>query len=154
MRTSRRAVAGVAILIAAALIQSASAAPCKGAIKGKVSGKAKSPSKGTFKGSVCWDGSTTKATIDWTVSTFINYRYSTKSLVQALEKAGAPADKKTLLVVASADETLLRAAGNVERLRVNSAGALQVFDVLNADVIVLERAAIDKVQQLYAPKAE
>jgi large subunit ribosomal protein L4 len=74
--------------------------------------------------------------------------------VAALEKAGAHADKKTLLVAASPDETLLRAAGNVERLRVNAAGALQVFDVLNADVLVFERAAIDKVQQLYAPKTE
>jgi hypothetical protein len=27
-----------------------------------------------------------------------------------------------------------------------------VFDVLNADVIVFEKAALEKVQQLYAPK--
>jgi large subunit ribosomal protein L4 len=74
--------------------------------------------------------------------------------VEALEKVGAPADKKVLLVLPSLDETVLRAARNVEKLRVNAAGALQVFDVLNADVIVFEKAALEKVQQLYAPKAE
>ncbi len=51
------------------------------------------------------------------------------------------------------EEMLQRAARNVEKLRVNSAGALQVFDVLNADVLVFEKAALAKVKELYAPTA-
>jgi large subunit ribosomal protein L4 len=74
-----------------------------------------------------------------------------KTLVSALAKAGADPAKKTLLIVAQADEMVRRAANNVEKLRVNTADALQVFDVLNADVVVLEKAAVDKLQQLYAP---
>jgi len=78
----------------------------------------------------------------------------TKSLLQALEKVGAPADKKVLLVVSTADELLLRAGRNAEKLSINSASALKVFDVLNADVLVFEKAALQKVKELYAPTAE
>ena len=76
----------------------------------------------------------------------------TKALVQALEKVGASADKKTLLVLANKDEAVLRAGRNVEKLAINTADALQVFEVLNADVVVFERAALAKVKELYAPK--
>ena len=77
----------------------------------------------------------------------------TKSLVNALEKVGAAADKKVLLVLNSWDEATVRAGRNVEKLAINTADRLQVFDVLNADVIVMEKAAIAKVKELYAPSA-
>ncbi|GBF90129.1 hypothetical protein Rsub_03262 [Raphidocelis subcapitata] len=74
--TSSRGVAGVAaILLAAALIQSASAATC--AVK--VAGKEASPGKGKFKGSLCWDGLVTPQTVisvNWIISTVTNYRYT------------------------------------------------------------------------------
>lgn len=145
----------------------------------------------------------------------------TKSLVQTLEKVGAPAAKKTLLVTAALNEEVMRAGRNIEKLAINTADALQVgllrarceyavesllaccgvaarvlqkccavfgvlnarraalgplrsqgfsllnsntglphppppqvFDILNADVLVFEKAALEKVKQLYAPKAE
>ncbi|KAI8463072.1 MAG: plastid ribosomal protein L4 [Monoraphidium minutum] len=77
----------------------------------------------------------------------------TKSLVAALEKVGAAADKKTLLVLANWDEATVRAGRNVAKLAINTADRLQVFDVLNADVVVFEKAAIAKVKELYAAAA-
>lgn len=77
----------------------------------------------------------------------------TKALVQMLTKVGAAADKKVLLVLSSWDETTVRAGRNVDKLAINTADRLQVFDVLNADVIVIEKAALAKVKELYAPSA-
>ncbi|WIA30679.1 hypothetical protein OEZ86_000751 [Tetradesmus obliquus] len=78
----------------------------------------------------------------------------TKSLVSTLGKVGAAADKKTLLVLAAADEAVMRAGRNVAKLAINTADAIQVFDVLNADTIVLEKAALEAVKAAYAPAAE
>lgn len=78
----------------------------------------------------------------------------TKGLVEALAKAGAPAGAKALLVLAERNDMVLRAGRNVESLAINTADALRVFDVLNADVIVYEKAALAKVKELYSPKAE
>ncbi|KAF6259405.1 hypothetical protein COO60DRAFT_1626075 [Scenedesmus sp. NREL 46B-D3] len=78
----------------------------------------------------------------------------TKSLVSTLGKVGAAADKKTLLVLAAADEAVLRAGRNVAKLAINTADAIQVFDVLNADTIVMERGALEAVRAAYAPAAE
>lgn len=78
----------------------------------------------------------------------------TKSLVSALEKVGAPADKKTLLVLASESDMVERAGRNVQKLAINVADKLRVFDVLNADVIVMEKGALETVRAAYAPAAQ
>ncbi|GBF90130.1 hypothetical protein Rsub_03263 [Raphidocelis subcapitata] len=88
MMTSRRGVA--AILLAAVLIQAASAATC--AVKGKVAGKAVSPDKTKFKGSLCWDGLVTPATaitFTWAVSTSTHYRFSVFGNFSTLSPASA-----------------------------------------------------------------
>lgn len=75
----------------------------------------------------------------------------TKSLVNALEQVGAAADKKTLLVLASENEMVERAGRNVHKLAINVADKLRVFDILNADTIVIEKAALATVRAAYAP---
>lgn len=70
----------------------------------------------------------------------------TKALVAALAGMGAsPMDKKVLLIAAEAHEHVMRAGGNVERLAINTADAVQAFDVLNSEAIVIERAALEKI---------
>jgi large subunit ribosomal protein L4 len=78
----------------------------------------------------------------------------TKSLVSTLGKVGAAADKKTLLVLAAADEAVMRAGRNVAKLAINTADAIQVFDVLNADTIVMEKGALEAVKAAHAAAAE
>jgi len=74
----------------------------------------------------------------------------TKSLVAALERVGAsPMEDKVLLVVAEADEMVMRAGRNIEKLAINTASAIKVFDVLNADVVIMEKAAVEQVNQMY-----
>ncbi len=74
----------------------------------------------------------------------------TKSLVTALDRVGADPARKTLLVLGAADETVMRAGRNVARLAINTADAIKVYDVLNADTIVMERAAFDAVAAAHA----
>lgn len=77
----------------------------------------------------------------------------TKSLVSTLAALGVAPGTKTLLVLAEPNEMVMRAGRNVAKLAINTADAIQVFDVLNADVIVMEKAALEKVQALYGASA-
>jgi len=70
----------------------------------------------------------------------------TKGLVASLAAMGAdPMEKKVLLIAAEAHEHVMRAGGNVERLAINTADAVQAFDVLNSEAIVVEKAALEKI---------
>jgi ribosomal protein L4 len=64
-----------------------------------------------------------------------------------------PTDKKTLLILAAANESIHRAGRNVAKLAINSADAIKVFDVLNADVIVMEKGALAAVSAAYGAAA-
>ena len=73
----------------------------------------------------------------------------TKSLVSALAKAGADSSKKTLLIVNEGYDHVVMAGRNVAKLAINTADKINIFDVLNADQIVVEAPALATVQSLY-----
>ncbi len=73
----------------------------------------------------------------------------TKSLVSALAKAGADSSKKTLLIVNEGYDHVVLAGRNVAKLAINTADKINIFDVLNADQIVVEAPALATVQSLY-----
>ena len=58
-----------------------------------------------------------------------------------LNKIGA--NRKTLLVVSNKDELVLRATKNVKDLKVVNAMYLNVFDILNADHIVISQKSLE-----------
>jgi large subunit ribosomal protein L4 len=72
----------------------------------------------------------------------------TKSLVSALSKI-AGFDRKVLLVLGESDAMVMRAGRNVEKLTINVAANVQVYDVLNADVIVMEKSALQAINSAY-----
>lgn len=68
----------------------------------------------------------------------------TKNLVAKLESIGVfPMEEKVLLVVAEPTEAVALSARNVENLSVNRAEAVRIYDLLNADRIVVESRALD-----------
>lgn len=79
----------------------------------------------------------------------------TKSLVEALASVGADpmSLRSVLLVAADVGDGLQRASRNVERLTVNKVSALNASDVLKADKIVVERAALEAIQEFYGPSS-
>lgn len=68
----------------------------------------------------------------------------TKTAVALLEKNKA--SRRTLLVVDSKNESLVRATNNIPNLKVVTASYLNVYDVLNADTMLMTKKAVEAVQ--------
>jgi len=62
---------------------------------------------------------------------------------QLLKKLGA--DKRTLLVVENKDEAIVRATRNIQNLIVVQARYLNVYDILNANLVLVAGKALDIV---------
>ncbi|NJK41641.1 MAG: 50S ribosomal protein L4 [Acaryochloridaceae cyanobacterium SU_2_1] len=77
-------------------------------------------------------------------------RPKTKDLMAAMDRWGINPQGKTLLIVANKDETVYLSARNVARLKLIMADHLNVYDLLNADQIVVTASAIAKIQEVYS----
>jgi large subunit ribosomal protein L4 len=76
-------------------------------------------------------------------------RPKTKELMQAMVRWGVGVDEKVLLILGERNENVYLSARNVENLRLLSANNLNIFDLLNADRIVVTVSALNKVQEVY-----
>ncbi|MFA6861054.1 MAG: 50S ribosomal protein L4 [Bacilli bacterium] len=65
----------------------------------------------------------------------------TKDFIKALKAINAD-EKKNLLVLADYDENLVRAAANLENVEITSADNLSVYDILNANKLILAKGVI------------
>jgi large subunit ribosomal protein L4 len=67
----------------------------------------------------------------------------TRAMVSALRALGAdPETGKVLVVLAEASEAVYLAGRNIPSVAINTADAVQVYDVLGSDKIVVEAAAL------------
>lgn len=73
----------------------------------------------------------------------------TKSVVQALERWGVSKDEKALLITKEVDDDLMIAGRNIEKLTMSTANALDIFEVLRADKIVVEESALEFLRNFY-----
>jgi large subunit ribosomal protein L4 len=73
----------------------------------------------------------------------------TKEMVAALGRWGIEPGKKVLLILDEIDDNIARATRNVPTLRVIRGNGLNVFDILNADKIVVTTGAIAQIQEVY-----
>lgn len=74
----------------------------------------------------------------------------TKELIAAIARWGVESRAKILLIVAEQTDNVYLSARNVEKLTLISATGLNVFDVLNADKIVVTASALTKIQEVYS----
>lgn len=74
----------------------------------------------------------------------------TKELIAAIARWGVESRAKILLIVAEQTDNVYLSARNVEKLTLISATQLNVFDVLNADKIVVTASALTKIQEVYS----
>ncbi len=77
----------------------------------------------------------------------------TKSLIATLDKLGVNPERKTLVILKEANEGVMLAGRNLQKLKLNVASAIKVFDVLNADKIIVEHGALEHIQATYGPAA-
>ncbi|MBQ8081342.1 MAG: 50S ribosomal protein L4 [Clostridia bacterium] len=72
----------------------------------------------------------------------------TKHVAKMLTALGA--DKKVLLVVDNEQKDVIRAAKNIEGLKDAYVNTINVYDLLNADKIVVVKGAMQDIQEVYA----
>ncbi len=72
----------------------------------------------------------------------------TKLMAEALAKLGAT--RKALVVLPERDETVVRATANLAEASTTYVNTLNVYDILNAGKVVLTKAALESVEEVYA----
>ena len=73
---------------------------------------------------------------------------STKRMVEILDKIGATG--KVLLVLSEPNEILLKSVRNIPWVQIRIAPSVSTYDLLNADRVVLTKAALTKIQEVHA----
>ena len=72
----------------------------------------------------------------------------TKEFAAFLAKVGC--DCKTLVVTAAADQNVVKSGRNIPGCQVTFANLINVYDVLNAKKLVLDVAALQKIEEVFA----
>lgn len=72
----------------------------------------------------------------------------TKLVAKMLKDLGI--EKKALLVMAGPDETLIRAARNIESLSGTNVNTLNVYDILRANKLIILQDAVKGIEEVYA----
>ena len=72
----------------------------------------------------------------------------TKQMVKVLKALNA--DKKSLVVLPERDENIVRATGNLQEAKTIYVNTLNVYEILNADKLVITKAALQAVEEVFA----
>jgi large subunit ribosomal protein L4 len=73
----------------------------------------------------------------------------TREIVAGLQRLGISADAKVLLILDGASDAIRLSINNLEKVRLIKADQLNVFDLLNANHLVLSEEALAKIQEVY-----
>ena len=74
--------------------------------------------------------------------------FKTKTVAKMLTDVGAA--KKTLLVLDNADKVAVNSARNIEGVKVAGVNTINTYDILNADSLVIVKAAVEQLEEVYA----
>ncbi len=73
-----------------------------------------------------------------------------KTRLMAKTMAALKAEKKALVVLPGRDENVVRATANLAEARTTYVNTLNVYDILNAGKLVITKAALQSVEEVYA----
>ena len=74
--------------------------------------------------------------------------FKTKKIVAMLK--AVEAEKKPLIVLDSADKTVIKSAANIPGAKTTQVNTLNVYDILNAEKLVIVKDAVSKIEEVYA----
>ena len=74
--------------------------------------------------------------------------FSTKTIAAMLKAIGA--EKKALIVLDSVDTKVVNSARNIPGVKTAQVNTLNVYDIMNADKLVIVKGAISKIEEVYA----
>jgi len=72
----------------------------------------------------------------------------TAKMVAMLSAIGA--EKKALIVLPEVDTNVIKSARNIEKVKTAQVNELNVYDMLNADKLVIAKDALSKIEEVYA----
>ncbi len=74
----------------------------------------------------------------------------TSEIVNGLCRLGIEKTDKVLVILDSPSEVIKKSIKNIEKVKLITADQLNVFDILNANKLVIGESAISKIQEVYA----
>ncbi|MGB3765195.1 MAG: 50S ribosomal protein L4 [Phormidesmis sp.] len=73
----------------------------------------------------------------------------TKEIIAALGRWGVDSSEKILLVTVEKNETVTRSVRNIPNVKLIAATNLNIYDILNAEHLIVTASALDKIQEVY-----
>ena len=74
--------------------------------------------------------------------------FKTKKMVAMLSAVGA--DKKALIVLPGVDAMVIKSAANIPGVKTAQVNTINVYDILNADKLIIAKDAVSKIEEVYA----
>lgn len=74
--------------------------------------------------------------------------YKTKNIAAMLKAVGA--EKKALIVLPEMDKKVIASAANIPGVKTAQVNTLNVYDILNADMFIVAKGAVSKIEEVYA----
>ena len=74
--------------------------------------------------------------------------YKTKTIVSSLSAVGA--DKKALIVIPEVNDKVIKSARNIPGVKTAQVNTINVYDILNADKLIIAKDALTKIEEVYA----
>ena len=74
----------------------------------------------------------------------------TSEIINGLSRLGIEKTEKVLVILDSLSVIIKKSINNIEKVKLIAADQLNVFDILNANKLVIGQSAINKIQEVYA----
>ena len=73
----------------------------------------------------------------------------TSEIIKGLSRLGIEKTEKVLIILDNPSEIIKKSIKNIDKVKLISADQLNVFDILNANKLVIGQSAINKIQEVY-----
>ena len=74
--------------------------------------------------------------------------FKTKAIVEMLKAVGS--EKKALIVLPEVDKMVIKSASNIPGVQTAQVNELNVYNILNADKLIIVKDAVSKIEEVYA----
>ncbi len=82
------------------------------------------------------------------IDSIVTEEYKTKTMAEMLKAVGAK--NKALVVLAENDAKVVGSLANIAGVKTAQTNTINVYDILNADTLVIAQGAAEKLQEVYA----
>ena len=74
----------------------------------------------------------------------------TSEIINGLSRLGIEKTEKVLVILDNPSDVIKKSINNIEKVKLISADQLNVFDILNANKLIIGESAINKIQEVYS----